>query len=525
MSSSSTRSSTLSAAESSVEKTHAPTSSRLEWLSSQCLVNNDSVLTVPYSGFYSVAFGYVNPILCESLPGRKRKRQQQSRNTVHSDTSPNTSENVARVDTILAHLEIRQLTQSSGSPDSTTITRLELPWREPDSNNPQILNPPSLHLGKVMWIEEEAQLRVCMPKQEASNQISINKNKDNDRQSDATETLQWQVRLQSVPRQKPDDAATPRKAWACILCGRAFHSALSVSQHQEQSHFEDVHRTNSSAAAASSIWTTPLSVVYKDEYLAVVIKPQGMAVMGDFEGKTLQRSSLLMALIEPGQTSKDKVAWPSKVTESSDVEQSYINFSEKDIGNKADVLDSYLGKPRPVHRLDGPTGGLLVVAKTRRTEKELKQSFEDRACHKTYRALVYGKITTKEGECSQPLSGKPSLTHYRVLRHSRSGTSSDGWLTTVELYPHTGRMHQLRKHMQMMGHPMWGDKRYGPKQNDDQVNSSWQSRLCLWALAIRFPHPATGEEVSCSMPDPDWLEQVVQHEENEWKKLRTSSET
>ena len=87
-------------------------------------------------------------------------------------------------------------------------------------------------------------------------------------------------------------------------------------------------------------------------------------------------------------------------------------------------------------------------------------------------------------------------------------------------------MHQLRRHMQMLGHPMWGDKRYGPKQRDAATNE-WQSRLCLWALAIRLPHPVffpiNGMEINCRMPDPEWLDKVVQHEEEMLEKANTSS--
>lgn len=72
--------------------------------------------------------------------------------------------------------------------------------------------------------------------------------------------------------------------------------------------------------------------------------------------------------------------------------------------------------------------------------------------------------------------------------------------------------------MLLLGHPLWGDRRYysGPKRFAN--GSEYQSRLCLWAVAIRFPHPVTGKEVSYEIPDPEWLQKVVQHEEDEWRK-------
>eukprot|EP00977_Amphora_coffeiformis_P029576 scaffold41649_cov160-Amphora_coffeaeformis.AAC.2 len=458
-----------------------------------------------------------------------------SQSPCHTNAVKNDSETATRIQTTETNAD--DVVPSYLS-QPTETRQLFLPWREDDSSpqTPQILDPPSLYLGRLFWLEAQSRLSISNPSQKASETlvrdpcaepaaVDDNDHDDNDDDdedenspsSDDDETLQWQVHLLSRHEQRPE--RDPTKSWMCTICRRGFLSAFRVAQHQEVAHYDVVHQTSSSSS--SSIWTTPLETVYNDDYLAVVIKPQGMAVMGDFEGKTLQRSSLLMALMPPGNLKiqgKPKFAWPQKnesINNDSPVKGEKNEESEQQ-------LDYYLGKPRPVHRLDAPTGGLLVVAKTKRSEPALKLSFQKRECHKTYRALVYGKLEHDEGECSQALSGKPSLTRYRVLRRSRSISSTDGWVTTVELYPHTGRMHQLRKHMQMLGHPMWGDKRYGPKQKDAD---EWQSRLCLWAVAIRLPHPVffpiNGKEINCRMPDPEWLDKVVKHEEEIWQKVNT----
>ena len=521
-----------------------------------------ATVTVPHRAYYNISFGYSTVIRCVSKAGSKRKR---------ADNTPSSSSASVAATAVEYHLlvmEDEEEASSSETPSAaaaavendneTTITprndtnnntaptslsskrtrQFVLPWREDTSQNPQILDPPSLHLGKLIWLEPQSRLSVrCVSQaQEVEAEQSTrdicdettaaSDGDDDDDDCSSDEILQWQVQLQSVQEERPKN--DPKRSWICTICRKGFLSAWSVSQHQDVAHYDQVNPESTSSL--SSIWTTPLETVYNDDYLAVIIKPQSMAVMGDFGGKTLLRSSLLMALMPPAASmkiqGKPKFAWPQKAesTKTGDESNSTNNGSTA-TSEKAEEseqkLDSYFGKPRPAHRLDAPTGGLLVVAKTKRTESALKRSFAQRTVHKTYRALVYGKMEKDEGECPQDLSGKPSLTRYSVLRRSRSVTSQDGWLTTVELYPHTGRMHQLRKHMQMLGHPMWGDKRYGPNQKDTS-DDEWQSRLCLWAVAIRLPHPVffpiNGKNIDCRMHDPEWLDKVVKHEEETWQK-------
>lgn len=498
-----------------------------------------SPVTVPYDGYYIVTFGYPRPIHCASAVGgrKKRKRPKTTENNIEKDgdTKP----------TVIAHLNIETSATHADDNGETTTTgtqQFSLPWREDQestsSENPQVLEPPSLFLGKLLLLDQGSRLTVVMTMDDNHHHHHHQTGTASD-----TTTLQWQVRLQHEPRHHGRSSSTlpqPKKSWVCVLCKRTFHSAYRVSQHQEAAHYQQINQHQqqhqqkqqqdnaTSARFLSSMWTTPLKVVYNDDFVSVVIKPQGMPVMGEMNGQTLQRSSLLLALAPPGLLTqagpKTKFAWPADSKTNSD-----------DKHGQQTILDTYLGKPRAVHRLDAPTGGLLVVAKTNRTDSLLRQAFQDRHCHKTYQALVYGKVEADTGECHQDLSGKSSLTHYRVLRRSRSVTSKDGWLSTMELYPHTGRHHQLRRHMQMMGHPMWGDKRYGPKtlatandiesSNGNDVKADvWQSRLCLWAVAIRFPHPVTGREISCRMnEDPEWMQKVVAHEEAAWHQANPSS--
>jgi len=148
---------------------------------------------------------------------------------------------------------------------------------------------------------------------------------------------------------------------------------------------------------------------------------------------------------------------------------------------------------RIVHRLDCATSGLMVLALDAQTHRELSRQFHDREVEKTYLAVVDGLLENDQGSVCEPLicdwpnrprqivhvSGKPALTHYlcrsRLLDRSR-----------VELSPHTGRSHQLRVHMQFIGHPILGDTLYAPESA-----RAASSRLLLHATALTFHHPET----------------------------------
>jgi 23S rRNA-/tRNA-specific pseudouridylate synthase len=224
--------------------------------------------------------------------------------------------------------------------------------------------------------------------------------------------------------------------------------------------------------------------------------------------------------------------------------------SEKEqIRLASDGTDSALGKPRPVHRLDSATGGLLVVAKTHAAEAKLRVAFQERACHKRYRAVVVGKLLqtcqkqsdnfsnfteNDHGVIDSPISGKESKTLFQVVRHIPS-VRHGGCLTVVDLWPVTGRKHQLRKHMKLIGHHILGDVRHCGKSKAIQetetvhvasnvceplVSIEVSSRLCLWAVEITLPHPVSGSDLTCRMDDPEWIETIELHERALWKELQ-----
>jgi len=157
---------------------------------------------------------------------------------------------------------------------------------------------------------------------------------------------------------------------------------------------------------------------------------------------------------------------------------------------------------RIVHRLDMMTSGVMVLALEAATHALLSAAFRERRVDKRYEALVHGPWpdgdprAPREGEIDLPLvvdwpnrprqivchaTGKPSLTHYRVL--------ADGPLARVALAPVTGRTHQLRVHLAALGHPIAGDPFYG-RAGDAAP------RMMLHACRLEFAHPESGQALA-----------------------------
>lgn len=158
-----------------------------------------------------------------------------------------------------------------------------------------------------------------------------------------------------------------------------------------------------------------------------------------------------------------------------------------------------------VHRLDLDTSGVMVFALTRHAQRVLGAQFEGRQTKKVYRARLWGHLDPKEGRVDLPLivdwpnrprqhvnheTGKPAQTDWRVLGHDPDGT------TRVRLYPLTGRSHQLRVHMQSLGHPILGDPLYA------EGLARAFPRLMLHAESLRLRHPDSGKGMTFSAPCP-----------------------
>ncbi len=158
-----------------------------------------------------------------------------------------------------------------------------------------------------------------------------------------------------------------------------------------------------------------------------------------------------------------------------------------------------------VHRLDYDTSGLLVLARGKAMHRALSILFQERQVEKRYVAVVDGRMENEAGEVNLPLIvdwpnrprhivdfniGKPSFTLYRVLNYD-AGTHT----TRVALTPETGRTHQLRVHMQSLGHPILGDTLYATEEALAKAD-----RLQLHAEFLSFAHPQTGEILRFDCP-------------------------
>ena len=175
-------------------------------------------------------------------------------------------------------------------------------------------------------------------------------------------------------------------------------------------------------------------------------------------------------------------------------------------------------KPRLVHRLDKETSGCLLVAKTRFAASELTGAFRSRSARKIYWALVAGVPKPKQGRISTYLAKeeREDDSFMRVAKHGEEGAShavtyyavvetSAQKLAWVSLKPVTGRTHQLRAHMEHIGHPIVGDPKYFQKENWE-LPGGLQNRLHLLARRISIPHPRGGV-IDVSAPLPPHMQQ------------------
>ncbi|MBR2966653.1 MAG: RluA family pseudouridine synthase [Clostridia bacterium] len=227
----------------------------------------------------------------------------------------------------------------------------------------------------------------------------------------------------------------------------------------------------------------PLDIVYQDESLVVINKPQGMTV---HPANNVYQDTLVNALL----------------------------FHIKDLSGINGVL-----RPGIVHRLDKDTSGLLVVAKNDASHVNLQQQIQTKQCRRIYYALLEGVLKQHSGVVDQPIGrsksdrkkmdvvadGRNAVTHFEVVEVFRNYT-----LCKFELK--TGRTHQIRVHAKFLGHPIVGDKAYGYK------HCKWNlAGQLLHAETLSFCHPQTGQEMSFSAPLPTYFQQILNSLRNQNK--------
>lgn len=203
----------------------------------------------------------------------------------------------------------------------------------------------------------------------------------------------------------------------------------------------------------------PMELLHEDEALLVVVKPAGLlSVPGRGEAGRVNLTAQVQA------------RWPDALT---------------------------------VHRLDQATSGLMLFARGPEPQRRLNMAFEARAVSKQYTAVVEGSVAGEQGEIAAPLivdwpnrprqivsltQGKPALTRWRLLAR---GTAR----SLLLLEPVTGRSHQLRVHLQSIGHPIVGDDLYGRPQGACD-------RLLLHATRLVLAHPLSGQTLAFESPAP-----------------------
>jgi 23S rRNA pseudouridine1911/1915/1917 synthase len=206
----------------------------------------------------------------------------------------------------------------------------------------------------------------------------------------------------------------------------------------------------------AKIYKMPLPVIYEDNFFAVINKPAGIVVSGN-RYKTIEN------------------ALPYNLKPS----------------NQPDSL----AVPLPVHRLDALTSGLLIIAKTRFVRRKLGDMLANHQIQKTYRALVTG-IIPDEGCIDLPLNNKIAITKFKTVTQIRCLIGD--WLALVELYPQTGRKHQIRQHLLSIGCPVLGDKIYS---KDDRIFKGKGLFLC--ATELNFLHPISFQDLHLHVSEPN----------------------
>jgi 23S rRNA pseudouridine1911/1915/1917 synthase len=228
----------------------------------------------------------------------------------------------------------------------------------------------------------------------------------------------------------------------------------------------------------------PLSILFEDEYLAVINKPQGMVT---HPGAGVYSGTLVNALLH------------------------HMRGTLSGIGGAI--------RPGIVHRLDKETSGLLVVAKEDMAHRHLAEQIKEKSAKRIYLALVAGHLSEASGTIDEPIgrhpvkrkqmavvsSGRRAVTHYQVLE-------SFDKFTLVKVQLETGRTHQIRVHMAHIGHPVVGDLVYNHGASGTPAMRTKLKLLghALHATQLSFVHPINNRLLEFEAPLPEHFQRAIE---------------
>jgi len=235
----------------------------------------------------------------------------------------------------------------------------------------------------------------------------------------------------------------------------------------------DVIKYNPTEKSEPKKYELKLDVIYEDDDLAVINKPAGIPVNGHYF-KTVENA---------------------------------LPFNLKETASENQYF-----KPRPVHRLDSQTSGLLIISKTHKAHMNLSKQFETGEVKKEYSAVVQG-LVEESGMIDSPIESREAKSIYNPVRSTNS--IKNGHLTLLRLKLLTGRTHQLRIHLAEIGHPIVGDKLHG-----EEDNTFTGKGLFLASVKIQFKHPSSGNDMKFEIDIPGKFESLLSREDRRWRRLK-----
>jgi 23S rRNA pseudouridine1911/1915/1917 synthase len=247
-----------------------------------------------------------------------------------------------------------------------------------------------------------------------------------------------------------------------------------------------------------------IPIVYEDDDLLLVDKPAGITV-------------------NRAETTKAELTVQDWAEEHIGIDKDNIPVNKKFGEEGWDPKLDFYSRGGVVHRLDKETSGILILAKNPDAFVELLKQFRERTVKKVYLAFAHGLITPEEGEITIPVGrlpwnrnkfgilpgGRESKSLYKVLE-VYNDTKTKEKFSLVEMYPQSGRTHQIRVHLKYMNHPIFADFLYAGRKTS-RSDRKVLPRVFLHASKVTFQHPKNHEEVTFAAPLPQELTECLNH--------------